>query len=74
MFLEIIVGAIVILIEPSAMVDYVSMCEAMMIPQGVAASMCGVYMKQRSNDKVVAAGHVPSAGIFNQVAGKFLRK
>ncbi len=69
-FLEIIAGALVILIEPTSMPDYVSMCEAMMIPQGVAASMCGIYVKQRSNDKAVAAGHAPQPGLFQKLSAR----
>jgi len=68
--LEIIVGGAVIVIDPAAMVDFVSLCEAMAIPQSVAGTMCGIYMKQRSNDKALAAGHAPAAGLFQQLTAK----
>ena len=62
--LEILTGAGVIFFAPEKMDDFVNLCTAIAIPQGVAAAMCGVYMKQRSNDKAVASGVMPGPGML----------
>jgi len=70
--LEIITGALVIWTSAS-IGDFVLLCQAMAIPQATAAAVCGVYMKQRSNDKALAAGHAPGSGLLGAVMDKFAR-
>jgi hypothetical protein len=68
--LEILVGAFVILFDKSAMGDYVALCQAMVMPQSVLCAVCGVYMKQRSNDKAIASGVAPGPGLLAGLLGK----
>lgn len=67
--LEIFVGALVMLTDPTQMAAYTALCAAIATPQGVAAAMTGVYMKKRSDDKAVAAGQDPKP-LFGGVVGK----
>lgn len=65
--LQILVGAFVILVAPAQMAAFVALCQAMSIPQGTAAAVCGVYMKKRSDDKLAAQGIPPKpllGGLF----------
>lgn len=65
--LEIIVGGIIVLFKPDQMMSFVALCQAMAVPQGTAAAVCGVYMKKRSDDKMLKEGKEPKplfAGLF----------
>lgn len=68
--LEIMVGGAIVLLKPEHMNDFVALCSAIAIPQSVAGAMCGVYMKQRSNDKALSAGHKPSPGLLAGLIAK----
>ena len=55
------------LFKPDQMMSFVALCQAMSIPQGTAAAVCGVYMKKRSDDKMLKEGKEPKplfAGLF----------
>lgn len=56
----------------SSLTDLATLYQALAIPQGIAAGMCGVYLKKRSDDKAIAAGKQPTGllqGIVSRVAG-----
>jgi len=71
--LEIVLGSVIVLTAPAQMDNFVALCAAISIPQSVAAAMCGVYIKERSNDKAVAAGQEPKIGMLTAIVDKLTK-
>lgn len=65
---EVLIAVYVIAVGAS-LSDLATLYQALSIPQGIAAGMCGVYLKQRSNDKMVKAGMQPK-GLLEGLLGK----
>lgn len=60
--------AVYVLAVGAKLTDLATLYQALSIPQGIAATMCGVYLKQRSNDKMVKAGIQPK-GLLEGILG-----
>lgn len=70
-FVEVVIALIVVLNEPERIGDLATLFGALTIPQGIAAAVCGVYMKKRSDDKqVMRTGQAPPAtGLLTALLG-----
>lgn len=68
---EVLIAVYVIAVGAS-LADLATLYQALSIPQGIAATMCGVYLKKRSDDKAIAAGQQPQgllSGLVKRMAG-----
>jgi hypothetical protein len=73
--LEVIVAGLVVFIEPGQIANMATLFGAVAIPQGIAAAVCGVYMKKRSDDKMITAGMQPGiGGLLPTLIAKFQSK
>lgn len=67
---EVLIALIAVLMVPEALGSLAELYSALSIPQGVAAAMCGVYLKKRSDDKAVSAGVPPGPGLIGALAAR----
>jgi len=67
--IEVIIAGMVVLVAPEQIGQLATLYSALATPQGIAAAMCGVYIKARSDDKAVAAGEAPG-GLWNALASR----
>lgn len=65
---EVLVAVYVVMVGAS-LSDLATLYQALSIPQGIAAGMCGVYLKKRSDDKAIAAGQQPK-GLLDGLLGR----
>lgn len=66
---EVLIAIYVVAVGES-LADLATLYQALSIPQGIAATMCGVYLKQRSNDKMVKAGMQPKGLLEGLLGGR----
>lgn len=66
---EILIGGFIVLVQPEQIAAFVTLCQAIAIPQTTAAAVCGVYMKKRSDDKAIKAGVSPGPGLLSGLFG-----
>lgn len=64
---EIIIAGLVMLQAPEQIGFLGQIYSAISIPQSIAAACCGIYVKKRSDDKLVAAGGQPGPGLLAQL-------
>lgn len=65
---EVLIAVYVVAVGAS-LADLATLYQALAIPQGIAAGMCGVYLKKRSDDKAIAAGRQPT-GLLQGLIGR----
>jgi len=53
---EVVIAFVVALWRPEQIANLAVLYGALATPQSIAAAMCGVYMKTRSDDKAISAG------------------
>lgn len=56
---EVLIALLVAATAPAEIDQLATLFAALATPQSIAAGMCGVYLKKRSDDKAVAAGQEP---------------
>mgnify|MGYP003571059523 FL=1 len=71
--LEVLAAVAVVFIAPEQIANLGTLYGAISIPQSIAAAVCGVYMKKRSDDKLVAAGGTTGPGLLSGVLGALRR-
>lgn len=64
--------AVLVVVMGESLADLATLYQALSIPQGIAAGMCGVYLKKRSDDKAVASGQQPK-GLLDGLMPKLRR-
>lgn len=67
--MEVLVAVYVVAVGES-MAELAALYQALSIPQSIAAAMCGVYLKKRSDDKAVAAGYQPQGLLQSMFGGR----
>lgn len=67
---EVLIALIVVSFRPTAMIDLVSLYEALAVPQSIALAACGIYLKKRSDDKQTAAGVSPAGGLLKSILNR----
>ena len=63
-------GAAVIFVAPGQVAALAQLFEAISLPLSIAAAMCGVYIKKRSDDKSVAAGAQQGPGLLSALLSR----
>lgn len=64
---EVVLAGLVILVVPDRLSDLATLYGALATPQSIAAGMCGVYLKKRSDDKSVAATGQTGPGLLSSL-------
>lgn len=67
-FVEVVIALIVVIVAPDKIDDLATLYTALSVPQSVAAAMCGVYLKKRSDDKAIKAGNPPQPSLLQALA------
>lgn len=65
--LEVLAAVVAVFFAPEQIANLATLFGAIAIPQSISAAVCGVYMKKRSDDKMVAAGETPGPGLLGGV-------
>ena len=73
-FVEVIIALVVVIAAPDKIGDLATLYSALSIPQSVAAAMCGVYLKKRSDDKAIERGVAPGGSLLQTLATRFAGK
>lgn len=68
--IEVVIALIVVIVAPDKIGDLATLYSALSIPQSVAAAMCGVYLKKRSDDKAIKAGIAPGGGLLQALLSR----
>jgi len=71
--LEVLAAVAVVFVAPAQLANLGTLYGAIAIPQSIAAGVCGVYMKKRSDDKLVAAGGAPRPGLMQGIVSAIRR-
>lgn len=67
---EVLIALLAVLLAPEQIGQLSLVYGALATPQGIAAAMCGVYLKKRSDDKLAAAGMTPGPGLLQQLLNR----
>jgi len=68
---EVLLALLALIIAPDQLPALKEIYIALATPQGVGLAACGIYIKKRSDDKGVAAGVPPKAGLLQTLTQKF---
>lgn len=71
---EALLAGLIILVAPERLADLAVLYGALATPQSIAAGMCGVYLKKRSDDKAVAAGAPVGPPLLETIVGRLAGK
>ena len=67
--LEVVVGSYTAIAAPANLPDLAQLYEALVVPQSVALAVLGVYVKKRSDEKILGAGRTLGPSLLTTLVG-----
>ena len=66
LFLEVILAFVVLFVKDVGFADLADLYMALSIPQGAAFTVAGIFVKKRTDEKAMGAGHAPPPSLLDR--------